>query len=169
MKKYNLRPTGLAAPLETNATNKASQGGNVDEYVQHYRHRIGHGSRLGDRCRRHGGGGGQGRGLKHGYTKAYDAHQKSHDFKGSAKPKVHTNLTWSYQKKNICCRWGMTNHWSRMCRTAKHLVELYHASKKDQGKIVEQISQQMMVGIPPTLKLDDFDYIVDEVKMMILS
>ena len=31
----------------------------------------------------------------------------------------------------------MTGHWSRTCRTAKHLVDLYQASIKDKGKNIE--------------------------------
>ena len=31
----------------------------------------------------------------------------------------------------------MTGHWSRTCRTAKHLVDLYHASIKDKVKNIE--------------------------------
>ena len=31
----------------------------------------------------------------------------------------------------------MTGHWSRTCRTTKHLVDLYQASIKDKGKNIE--------------------------------
>ena len=31
----------------------------------------------------------------------------------------------------------MEGHWSRTCRTDKHLVDLYQASLKDKGKRVE--------------------------------
>ena len=31
----------------------------------------------------------------------------------------------------------MEGHWSRTCRTAKHLVYLYQASLKDKGKMVQ--------------------------------
>jgi hypothetical protein len=34
-------------------------------------------------------------------------------------------------------RCGMTNHWSRTCRTPKYLVELYQTSIKKKGKEVE--------------------------------
>ncbi|XP_026410657.1 uncharacterized protein LOC113305880 [Papaver somniferum] len=33
-------------------------------------------------------------------------------------------------KEDVCYRCGMTGHWSRTCRTAKHLVNLYQASLK---------------------------------------
>ena len=31
----------------------------------------------------------------------------------------------------------MEGHWSRTCRTAKHLVDMYQTSLKDKGKRVE--------------------------------
>jgi hypothetical protein len=31
----------------------------------------------------------------------------------------------------------MKGHWSRTCRTAKHLVDLYQASMKEKGKEIE--------------------------------
>ena len=39
--------------------------------------------------------------------------------------------------KETCYRCGMEGHWSHTCRMAKHLVDLYQASLKDKGKMVE--------------------------------
>ena len=39
--------------------------------------------------------------------------------------------------EETCYRCGMEGHWSRTCRTTKHLVDLYQASLKDKGKRVE--------------------------------
>ena len=36
-----------------------------------------------------------------------------------------------------CYRCGMKGHWSRTCRTAKHLVDLYQASIKGKNKQIE--------------------------------
>ena len=36
-----------------------------------------------------------------------------------------------------CYRYGMKGHWSRTCRTAKHLVDLYQASMKGKDKKIE--------------------------------
>ncbi|KAG2708515.1 hypothetical protein I3760_05G197100 [Carya illinoinensis] len=36
-----------------------------------------------------------------------------------------------------CHRCGMTGHWSRTCRTAKHLVDLYQSSIKEKIKKFE--------------------------------
>ena len=41
------------------------------------------------------------------------------------------------QLDNTCYRCGMTGHWSRTCRTAKHLVDLYQASIKYKGNNIE--------------------------------
>ena len=39
---------------------------------------------------------------------------------------------------NLCYRCGMKGHWSRTCRTPKHLVDLYQESlKKKDKKVVE--------------------------------
>jgi hypothetical protein len=44
----------------------------------------------------------------------------------------------SFKKsESSCYRCGMTNHWSRTCRTPKHLVELYQASIKKKEKEIE--------------------------------
>ena len=39
--------------------------------------------------------------------------------------------------QDTCYRCGMEGHWSRTCRTAKHLVDLYQASLKENGKKIE--------------------------------
>ncbi|KAK8349085.1 hypothetical protein V6Z12_A06G120400 [Gossypium hirsutum] len=38
---------------------------------------------------------------------------------------------------NVCYRCGGKGHWSRVCRTQKHLVDLYQQSIKQKGKKVE--------------------------------
>ncbi|GKD71082.1 hypothetical protein Tco_1325172 [Tanacetum coccineum] len=39
--------------------------------------------------------------------------------------------------ENGCYRYGSINHWARVCRTPKHLVELYQRSHKNKEKAVE--------------------------------
>ncbi|KAG4211360.1 hypothetical protein ERO13_A02G099001v2, partial [Gossypium hirsutum] len=38
---------------------------------------------------------------------------------------------------NVCYRCGGKGYWSRVCRTQKHLVDLYQQSIKHKGKKVE--------------------------------
>jgi stalled ribosome alternative rescue factor ArfA len=40
----------------------------------------------------------------------------------------------SMNYENICYRCGSKNHWSRTCRTPKHLVDLYQQSLKNKEK-----------------------------------
>ncbi|GAV91976.1 hypothetical protein CFOL_v3_35360 [Cephalotus follicularis] len=40
-------------------------------------------------------------------------------------------------KKGNCNRCGMEGHWYRACRTAKHWVDLYQASLKENDKRIE--------------------------------
>ena len=39
--------------------------------------------------------------------------------------------------QDTCYRCGIEGHWSCTCRTAKHLVDLYQASLKENGKKIE--------------------------------
>ena len=62
----------------------------------------------------------------------------------------------------------MTGHWARICRTAKHLVELYLASQKKKGKGVKANFNEASTSISnvnpfkkastsmPNLDLSDF-------------
>ena len=45
--------------------------------------------------------------------------------------------THSKAHENNCHRCGMKGHWSRICRTPKHLVDLYQASIKEKGKAIK--------------------------------
>jgi hypothetical protein len=54
----------------------------------------------------------------------------------------------------------MTNHWSRTCRTPKHLVELYQASIKKKGKEVEtNIIENESSGLLMDTHLDVSDFL----------
>ncbi|KAL5713760.1 hypothetical protein ACHQM5_015809 [Ranunculus cassubicifolius] len=79
---------------------------------------------------------GRGRGNHyHGGRVQHTYHQdtKSHEKRDNRneKPKNHP------KHEDKCYKCGMKGHWSRTCRTAKHLVELYQASIKGKGKSVE--------------------------------
>ncbi|XP_057550586.1 uncharacterized protein LOC130828639 [Amaranthus tricolor] len=53
-------------------------------------------------------------------------------------------------------RCGMTEHWGRTCRTAKHLVDLYQASQKNKGKGAEANFVNEASTSGPTLDVSDF-------------
>jgi Zinc knuckle len=72
------------------------------------------------------------------------------------KKRIHHLLKKS---KSSCYRCGMTNHWSRICRTPKHLVKLYQASIKKKRKEIEiNFIENESSGILMDTHLDIFDF-----------
>ncbi|XP_021729393.1 uncharacterized protein LOC110696413 [Chenopodium quinoa] len=61
--------------------------------------------------------------------------------------------------KDTCYRCGMTGHWGRTCRTAKHLVDLYQASVKGKEKNAE--ANYVNEENAPCPSLDVSDYFMD--------
>ena len=71
--------------------------------------------------------------------------------------------------QDTCYRCGMEGHWSHTCRTAKHLVDLYQASLKENGKKIEMnftdsngmdlsyFDNDFLIG--PS---ENFDYLMDD-------
>jgi hypothetical protein len=77
----------------------------------------------------------------------------------------------SFKKsQSSCYRCGITNYWSRTCRTPKHLVELYQASIKKKEKEIEiNFIQNESSGILMDTHLDVSDFfenIVKEIDIM---
>ena len=46
------------------------------------------------------------------------------------------NATQKKNKPDVCFRCGMNGHWSRTCRTPRHLVDLFQESQKN--KVMEE-------------------------------
>lgn len=125
MKNHESRPTGSSPFPEANAAtyNRYGRGG-------------WHGR---------GGNRGRGRGNVRGYgARGRGSQVQNHPIfkfnKSNTNLKLEKNMDKEKKKKTIeneCFRCGMKGHWSRTCRTPKHLVDLYEASLKDKGKNVE--------------------------------
>ncbi|KAJ4752275.1 Zinc knuckle containing protein [Rhynchospora pubera] len=110
MKNHQARPTGSTPFPEANAisSNRGRGRGRKNFY-----------------------GRGRGRGRGCSYTWRRDGQNN--------KPNENNMVKNDKAKRheNICYRCGMTNHWSRTCRTPKHLVLLYQASIKKKEKNLE--------------------------------
>nr|XP_023919902.1 uncharacterized protein LOC112031443 [Quercus suber] len=118
LKNHQSRPTGSTPFPEVNRTSFDKHRGN---YVR-------------------GRGRGRGRGWNNQYKedRTHNSskrnntpyHQKNQNGKGlQNKP--------SNGHENKCYRCTMEGHWSRTCRTPKHLADLYQASIKEKGKGIE--------------------------------
>ncbi|XP_057247502.1 uncharacterized protein LOC104901243 [Beta vulgaris subsp. vulgaris] len=93
------------------------------------------------RGRGRGYGHGRGRGRGYGYGRGRG---RGGSFKNSYSHQKRDNKDDNKQEKdknenvtNVCYRCGGKGHWSRTCRTPKHLVDLYQQSLKQKGKKVE--------------------------------
>jgi len=84
----------------------------------------------------------RGRGNVHGRGRGH-AHNRNGKFKNSFSLQKWKNNENNEKEKggqssktneNICYRCGGKGHWSRTCRTPKHLVDLYQQSLKNKGK-----------------------------------
>ena len=130
LQNHQSRPTGSKAFPEANAT-FASPHSN--------RQRNKNGPTMGKgRGRSSGRGRGRGNNLRHHNTSPFK-NKKGNSNQGKLpNPQATTGKSITQrQQDNTCYICGMTGHWSRTCRTAKHLVDLYQASIKDKGNNIE--------------------------------
>ncbi|XP_056685905.1 uncharacterized protein [Spinacia oleracea] len=126
MKNHEARPTGSTPFPEENVT---SHNGKVSKKKDHASSSgRGRGQWRGRGRGRGFGGYGRGHG---GYYKSSHFHQKW-DRKDGKSEKGKGDIVTS-----VCYRCGGKGHWSRVCRTPKHLVDLYQQSLKKKGKNVE--------------------------------
>ena len=116
LQNHQSRPTGFKAFPEANAT-----------FASSHSNRQGHKNEPSrGKGRGRGGGRGHGRGDNSRYRNTGPFKNKkgnSNPWKIS-NPQVTTGQSITpRQLDNTCYRYGMTGHWSRTCRTTKHLVE----------------------------------------------
>ncbi|XP_020242837.1 uncharacterized protein LOC109821054 [Asparagus officinalis] len=142
MRNHNARPVGSLAVPEAHATNQSNT------------HGRGHG-----RGRGRGRGsyrGGRGRGRRNAYGLQDRGKGQNKDRSPSNKPNSHQQVA---NNKQACYRCGCEDHWSRTCRTPKHLVEAYQRMLKD-SKGKSKHGETHHASLPEanmTLKDDNYD------------
>ncbi|KAK5846105.1 hypothetical protein PVK06_002376 [Gossypium arboreum] len=124
MKNRELRPTGSAPFPEANVS---LHNGQELKETHHANSSVRGRGRGRERGRGHRYGYGRG-----GHFKNSHSYQKWDRKNGNKEEKEKgENVT------NVCYRCGGKGYWSRVCRTQKHLVDLYQQSIKHKGKKVE--------------------------------
>ncbi|XP_021718901.1 uncharacterized protein LOC110686609 [Chenopodium quinoa] len=97
-------------------------------------------ARRGGRGNYNGRGKGRGNYRGRGRGRGRNNFQRNSNFKNFEKQKGQSSGSHKQtlsKGKDTCYRCGMTGHWGRTCRTAKHLVDLYQASVKGKEKNAE--------------------------------
>ena len=74
------------------------------------------------------------------YNQSQNKNNTSNNQKLNRSEKLSGKTIGPHNKKvyeTECYKCGMKGHWSRTCRTTKHLVDLYQASMKGKGKHIK--------------------------------
>ncbi|XP_044478235.1 uncharacterized protein LOC123205349 [Mangifera indica] len=126
LRNYQTRPTGTAPFPEVNATTSSNRG------------------------RRRGPGRNKFR-SKGGHNRKSFHFQRTRDEAKHDKGKMMQNKPQNHENK--CYRCGSKGHWSRTCRTLRHLVDLYQTSIKNADQKIES----NCVKNPDPVDLANFD------------
>jgi hypothetical protein len=119
MQNHQSRPTGSSPLPEANATSFPEANAT---------------SFKGNRDRGRGRGPRRGRGRGRNNVWRHEGHNFKSNDNNVGRYEKEKNSISSKKFESSCYRCGMTNHWSRTCRTLKHLVELHQASIKKKRK-----------------------------------
>lgn len=157
MNNHNSRPTGSKALHEANATESHQP---PEANIAHRGGRGGYRGGRGGRGNYRGGRGGRGnyRGGRGGRGRN-NFFPRNNNFKQRGQEMGKNEH--GHKGNSTCHRCGMSGHWARTCRTAKHLADLYKASVENKGKLPEaNFVNEASTSMP---SLDVSDFFVDNV------
>jgi hypothetical protein len=143
-KNLQSRPTGSSPFPEANAT--AFPKANAISFKENHGRGHGRGPRRG-----------RGRGRNNVWRR--EGHNSKSNDNNVRRYEKKKNSPSFKKSESSCYRCGMTNHWSRTCRTLKYLVELYQASiKKNKKEIEINFIENESSGILMDTHLDISDF-----------
>ncbi|KAK9735043.1 hypothetical protein RND81_04G179900 [Saponaria officinalis] len=141
MKNHESRPTGSTPFPEANVTLCNKREPKNKDYAS-------------SSSRGHGRGFGGFGGIRGSPFKKTQSYQKW-DHKDRKNEGKNENMT------SVCYRYGRKGHWSRVCRTPKHLIDLYQQSLKQKGKNIETNlvfeDEKSDFDLGDLINIDDFD------------
>ncbi|XP_068304360.1 uncharacterized protein [Pyrus communis] len=156
MKNHQSQLTGSAPFLEVNAA--SLKGNTTSSRGNNYKRRHGHKR-----------GRWNGKGKNHGVQ--VPRHNIGSSFKNAYRQKGIAHMNTPRNPEVVCHRCGGNGHWARTCRTAKHMVDLYQTSLKENGVETNFLDQAKPINIPDpvsdllgqlnTTHLDVSDFIIE--------
>ncbi|CAN6691247.1 unnamed protein product [Malus baccata var. baccata] len=160
MKNHQSGPTGSAPFLEVNVT--SLEGNTTSSCENNYKQGNGH---------QRGRWNGKGKNYGVQFHNQVPRHNPSPSFKNANRQKVKAYMNTPRNPEEVCHRCGGNGHWTRTCRTPKHLMDLYQASFKEKGVETNFLDQAQPMKTPDpvsnlsgqlkTTHLDVSDFIIE--------
>ncbi|XP_075481229.1 uncharacterized protein LOC142521942 [Primulina tabacum] len=164
MKNHEILPTGAKPFSEVNVTMHDENG---KQNQTEYGHRRGRGCR-GRHFRPYGRGHGKPRNYNDRYNQSNRKNTSCQKWGNDLEKKIENGRNNNPMKsENECYRCGVKGHWYHTCRTSKHLVDNYQASKENTKNVVTNFIQQGEDSnqVPPlsahSAHFDAFDFFED--------